>query len=127
MLDQDRDGVVRLSSIDRRGDEPRRAVRLPGTAPILSVRTFDVAVQYGSSSWSSPDVPLARPAPRRTKTGDLPPLTTLGRIVAAIRLWRGRSLGRQQLRALDDRLLKDIGLKREEVGYEFPKPFRHCD
>jgi uncharacterized protein YjiS (DUF1127 family) len=127
MLDQDRDGVVRLSSIDRRGDEPRRAVRLPGTAPILSVRTFDVAVQYGSSSWSSPDVPLARPASRRTKAGDLAPLTAIGRVVNAIRLWRGRTRGRQQLRVLDDRLLKDIGLKREEVGYEFPKPFRHCD
>jgi len=127
MLDEDRDGVVQLSSIDRRGDEPRRAGRLPGTAPISSVRTFDVAVQHGSSSWSSPDVPPASPAPRRTKTSDLAPLTAIGRIVAAIRLWRGRARGRQQLRALDDRLLKDIGLNREDVGYEFPRPFWHCD
>ena len=28
---------------------------------------------------------------------------------------------------LSDHLLRDIGLTREEVGYEFPTPFSHCD
>jgi uncharacterized protein YjiS (DUF1127 family) len=28
---------------------------------------------------------------------------------------------------LSDHLLRDIGLRREEVGYEFPTPFSHCD
>jgi len=31
------------------------------------------------------------------------------------------------VRELSDHLLKDIGLRREDVGYEFPKPFRPCD
>jgi uncharacterized protein YjiS (DUF1127 family) len=31
------------------------------------------------------------------------------------------------LRELDDHMLKDIGLRREELGYEFPKPFWRWD
>jgi uncharacterized protein YjiS (DUF1127 family) len=34
---------------------------------------------------------------------------------------------RQKLRELSEHLLKDIGLRREDVGYEFQKPFWHCD
>jgi uncharacterized protein YjiS (DUF1127 family) len=49
------------------------------------------------------------------------------RIVAAIRRWREHAGSQQQLRAFDDRLLRDIGLRREDLGYEFPKPFRHWD
>jgi uncharacterized protein YjiS (DUF1127 family) len=50
-------------------------------------------------------------------------LTAIRRIVAAIRLWRGRAHSRQQLRGLNDHLLNDIGLRRELVlGYEFPAP-----
>ena len=48
------------------------------------------------------------------------PLTAIRRIVAAIRRWREHARSRQQLRALSDHLLKDIGLRREDVGYEFP-------
>ena len=65
--------------------------------------------------------------PRRTQASHIAPLKAIGRIVAAIRLWRGRSRSRQQLRELDDHLLKDIGLRGEDVGYEFPKPLRHWD
>jgi uncharacterized protein YjiS (DUF1127 family) len=49
------------------------------------------------------------------------------RIVAALRLLSRHARSRQQLPALSDHLLKDIGLRREEVGYEFPQLFRHCD
>jgi uncharacterized protein YjiS (DUF1127 family) len=54
-------------------------------------------------------------------------LTATRQAVAAIRLWRARARSRQELRELSDHLLKDIGLRREVVGYEFPAPFWHCD
>jgi uncharacterized protein YjiS (DUF1127 family) len=60
-------------------------------------------------------------------TGHIAPLTTLRRIFAVIRLWRRRTGSRHQLRELDDHLLKDIGLKREDVGYEFARPLWHWD
>jgi uncharacterized protein YjiS (DUF1127 family) len=45
------------------------------------------------------------------------PLTAIRRIVAAVRQRRGRARSRQQLRELSDHLLKDIGLRREDVAY----------
>jgi uncharacterized protein YjiS (DUF1127 family) len=51
----------------------------------------------------------------------------ISRIITPIRLWRVRARSRQQLRELSDHLLKDIGLRREDVGYEFPKPFWPCE
>ena len=62
---------------------------------------------------------------RRADTRHIAVLTVIRRIVAAIRLWRGRARSQQQLRELSDHMLKDIGLRREDVGYEFPKPFWH--
>jgi len=53
--------------------------------------------------------------------------TFLHRIAAAIRLWRERARSRPQLRELNDHLLRDIGLRRDDVGYEFPKPFWRWD
>jgi uncharacterized protein YjiS (DUF1127 family) len=64
---------------------------------------------------------------RRAGTGRLAPLTVIRRLVAAIRSRRARARERQELRALSDHLLKDIGLTREDVGYEFPEPVLHCD
>jgi uncharacterized protein YjiS (DUF1127 family) len=49
-------------------------------------------------------------------------VTTVRRIFAVIRLWRERSSSRHQLRELDDYMLKDIGLTREDLGREFPRP-----
>ena len=46
-------------------------------------------------------------------------------IVAAIRRWRERAHSRQQLRELNDHMLRDIDLRREDLGYEFPMPFWH--
>jgi uncharacterized protein YjiS (DUF1127 family) len=48
---------------------------------------------------------------RRAETRDTAPLTAIPRIVAAIRLWRGRARSRQQLRPLSNHPLKDIGLR----------------
>jgi len=38
-------------------------------------------------------------------------------------LWRHRSISRHQLSCLDDSLLNDIGLTREQARQEFQKPF----
>ena len=37
-------------------------------------------------------------------------------LLATIRLWRQRKRTRQLLAAFDDRMLKDIGLDRSEIG-----------
>jgi uncharacterized protein YjiS (DUF1127 family) len=52
-------------------------------------------------------------------------LAAIRMIVAAIRRRRERARSRQQLRELNDYMLRDIGLRREDVGYEFPEPFWH--
>jgi uncharacterized protein YjiS (DUF1127 family) len=54
-------------------------------------------------------------------------LTMIRRIIVALRLWRERAHSREQLREYNDYLLRDIGLRREQVGYEYPKPYSHCD
>jgi len=54
-------------------------------------------------------------------------LRAIRQIVAAIQLWRGRARSRPQLRELSDHMLKDIGLRRDDVGYDFPKLFWRGD
>jgi uncharacterized protein YjiS (DUF1127 family) len=100
MMEQSLNGMFRPSSLDARCDERRQA---------------------------SPDVPPIRRSFRRAETSHTAPLTVIRRIVAAIGLWRARARSRQQLRELSEHLLKDIGLRREDVGYKFQKPFWHCD
>ena len=67
------------------------------------------------------------PAPRRRYKPHTSLAMVISRIITPIRLWRVRARSRQQLRELSDHLLKDIGLRREDVGYEFPKPFWPCE
>jgi uncharacterized protein YjiS (DUF1127 family) len=47
------------------------------------------------------------------------------RILAVMRLPRGRVRSRQQLKELDNHLLTDIGLGREAVDYTSPRPELH--
>jgi uncharacterized protein YjiS (DUF1127 family) len=68
-------------------------------------------------------LPFAGPVPRHPRMRPIASLTEIQRIVAAIWHWRSRARSRQQFRELSDHLLKDIGLRREDVVYEFPKPF----
>jgi uncharacterized protein YjiS (DUF1127 family) len=117
----------RLYSLDRRGDQRRAAARLPGTDRASSVLTMDYAAQRGWHLWTSPDLLLAGRERHRAETRHIVPLTAIRRVVAAIRRWREHTRSRQQLRALDDHMLQDIGLKREDVGFEFPKPLWHWD
>jgi uncharacterized protein YjiS (DUF1127 family) len=116
-MEQSLNGVFPLSPLDLRYDKRSIAARLAGTVRALSLRTFDPSVPHRSPLRASPDVPLGGRALRRAKTKPIAPLTAIRRIVAAIRLWRGRTRSRQQLRELDDHLLKDIGLKREDIVY----------
>jgi uncharacterized protein YjiS (DUF1127 family) len=106
--------------LDHPEHERRRAARRPKTS-------FDRAAQRGSRSSVLSDVRLTGRARHRAQTLHIVVLTVLGRIAAAIRRWRWRTRSRQELRELDDLLLRDIGLRREDVSYEFPKPFRHWD
>lgn len=46
-----------------------------------------------------------------------------GRVVATLREWRRRSRERAQLAALDDRMLRDIGLTRGDAEFLANKPF----
>ena len=75
----------------------------------------------------SRDMPQVGRERHRAETRYIGLLTAIRRIVAAIRRWREHARSQQQLRAFDDRLLRDIGLRREDLGYEFPKPFRRWD
>ena len=109
MMEESLQRNYQLFSPDHRGYEPRRTVRSSGTTAITLV------------------LPLTRRAPRRAGMGHIAPLTAIRQIVTAIRRWRGPARSRQELRDLDDHILKDIGLRREEVGYEFPTLFSHCD
>jgi uncharacterized protein YjiS (DUF1127 family) len=99
MMDQTVHGEFRLFSLDRCRHEHRRAVPSRSATAIALV------------------LPLTRPAPRRAETRGMVPLTAIRRIVAAVRQRRGRARSRQQLRELSDHLLKDIGLRREDVAY----------
>jgi uncharacterized protein YjiS (DUF1127 family) len=138
VMGQNLHGSFRLSSLDRRGDERCRAFRssditstylrpaayLPRTVWVSSIPAFSRAAYGKSPSRASPDVGRA---PRRAETMPIGPLAAIRQIVAAVRLWRERARSRQQLHELSDRMLRDIGLRRQEVGYHFAKPVWHRD
>lgn len=115
----------RLSSLDHRYDERRTAA--PWYRATAIVRTLDRAPQQEWPRCTLLDVPSTGRAPRRAATREITPLSVIRRIVAAIQLWRWRARSLRQLHELNDHLLKDIGLKREVLGYDFPKPFWYWD
>ena len=55
------------------------------------------------------------------------PVAMIRRILAAVRLRRAHVRSRQQLRELDNHLLKDIGLGREAVDYTSQRPELYWD
>ena len=108
MTNQNLHGECRMSLLDRRGDQRRRS-----------------ALGYGSAAVALAP-PFTGPVPRRGERHAMP-LAAIRLIGAAIRLWRRRARAHRELHELSDHTLKDIGLRREEVGYEFPEPLWHCD
>ena len=46
-----------------------------------------------------------------------------GELLRLLLVWQDRERQRHQLRRLDDRLLKDMGLSRADVKHEAVKPF----
>lgn len=64
--------------------------------------------------------PAAAPA-MLMASRDIAPL--IARTTARLEDWRTVRAGRRQLMALDDRLLKDIGISRCDAEHEFRKPF----
>ena len=114
-------------SFDRRGDERRGQARGALAVRASSLRAFNPVAEHGLPLWASPGVHRLAQVSRRNDTWHIALLTVIRRIVAAIRRWRERARSRQQLRELSDHMLKDIGLRREDVGYEFPKPFWYSD
>ena len=102
-------------------DHYRDKARLHGAAAV--VHSLDLAAQPGWFLWTSPGLPRAGSAPDRAVTRHIAPLTALRRFAAIIRMWRRRARSRQQLRELNDHLLKDIGLSREAACYDAAKLF----
>jgi uncharacterized protein YjiS (DUF1127 family) len=127
MMEQSLHREYRLSLLDRRGDQRRSAARRPATVGAFSRFTLDPVAQRGTPLWASPIAVLIGQSRRRIEPKPIAPLTVIRRIVAAVRLWRERARSRQQLRELSDYMLDDVGLRREQPGYEPAKAFGHRD
>jgi uncharacterized protein YjiS (DUF1127 family) len=123
MMNQNPHGECRMSLLDRRGDQRRRAARWYGATAI--VRTVERAQQEWALR-ALPPASLIRRVPRRGE-GHATLLAVIRRIVAATRLWRERACSRPQLRELNDHLLRDIGVRRDDVGCYLPKPLSPRD
>jgi len=54
----------------------------------------------------------------RTRSGSI-----VSRVVETVLSWRTRAHTRTELAALDDRMLRDIGLTRADIYREYCKPF----
>ena len=113
----------RRSSFVHRLDEHRRPARLAG-----------MVYPHPSFPLIAPSCPCGRRRRRHLRNGcriapaeAIAPLTAIHRIATAIRLRWAHDRSRQQLRELNDHLLKDIGLRRGDLGFEAPKPPWHRD
>lgn len=77
-----------------------------------------------STHMHSYELPLQAPA---THAEPLSLSASLGHaalhLVETLYSWQQRAMERQQLRQMDDHLLKDMGISRADVEYEASKPF----
>lgn len=107
---------------DDRGYGRQTIARPLDTAWVCAFGIYDPAGRPGAPLSTPPKLRFTGRVRRR-----ISPLSAIQWIVLALRLWRARARSRQKLCELSDHLLKDIGLRREDVGHEFPKPFWHRD
>jgi uncharacterized protein YjiS (DUF1127 family) len=101
------------------------AERRQATARTAAAQGFRVVPQ-GSTFWARPGVPHPQSAPSDAATG-IPSAGMARRIVAAFRSWRQRDHSWDDLRGLNDSVLKDIGLRREDLGRSCIQPYRYID
>ena len=124
MMKEDLREVLPLWSLDRRGDGPRGPATTSETVGVLYA--LGCTVPLGDPLGIVHDAPPRR-VPDRATTDRITPLAMIRRILAAMRLRRARVRSRQQLKELDNHLLKDIGLGREVIDYTSPRPEPYWD
>ena len=83
--------------------------------------------RFQESRPAAPARSRPRRASRRAETSNIALMTVIRQAVSAVKLSRARARSRRDLRALSNHLLQDIGLGREDVEYEFAKPFWRYD
>jgi uncharacterized protein YjiS (DUF1127 family) len=83
-------------------------------------------VPQGSTFWAWPRAPHPQSAPRNGAAG-LPSAGMVRRIIAAFRSRRQCDRSWSNLRGLNDAVLKDIGLCREDFGRSCIQPHRYTD
>jgi uncharacterized protein YjiS (DUF1127 family) len=124
MMKEDLHEVLPLWSLDRRGDGPLGIAATREAVGVSSPR-FVRPVRLGDPLEMVRDAPLRR-VPDRAMTGRITPLTMIRRILVVMRLRRARR-SREQLKDLNNHLLRDIGLGREAVDYTSPRPDMYWD
>jgi len=100
---------------DDRGYGRGRVARPLDTAWVCAFGVYDPAGRLGAPLSTPPKLRLTERLPPRVETRDISPLSSIRRIVSAIRRWRSRARSRPHLGEFDDHLLRDIGLRREDV------------
>jgi uncharacterized protein YjiS (DUF1127 family) len=61
--------------------------------------------------------------PRRVSSGTGAGRSLVSKWIRTMAIWLIRQHGRQELSSLDDRLLEDIGISREDALWKAGKPF----
>jgi uncharacterized protein YjiS (DUF1127 family) len=61
--------------------------------------------------------------PRRARSGAKIRLPMLANLIRALDMWLARRQGWQDLNLLDDRMLKDVGITRQQVVRKARQPF----
>jgi uncharacterized protein YjiS (DUF1127 family) len=124
MMKEDLREALPLWSLDRRGDGRRVTATTSETVGLLYA--FGCTGPLGEPLDMVPDAPPRR-VPDRGTTDRITLLAMIRRILAFMRLRRGRVRSRQELKELDNHLLKDIGLGREAIDYTSPRPEMYWD
>src|SRR5438270_6310367 len=95
--------------------------------PFFSTREFDGSMVASFSEFRRVHMASIHWHATRSRSGQRHAVLALGdawdHVVATLREWRRRTRERAELGALDDRVLKDIGLTRADAEFLSNKPF----